>query len=95
MIGSLATRALYKDGEPPLIPLGMLLTYILDIVDMLSRVPHVFQQNRYLSAVDMSLCYGCVVALLGFAYYRRTRRPYRATERSEKTTTVNETLAIT
>lgn len=55
-------------------PASVLLTYMLDIVNMLSRIPHVFQENRYLSAVDMGLCYGGVVALLGLAYWRKRRR---------------------
>jgi competence protein ComEC len=55
-------------------PARLLLTYMLDIVHLLSRIPHVFQQNRYLSAVDMTLCYVAVVAVIGFSYYIRTRR---------------------
>jgi competence protein ComEC len=55
-------------------PASMLLSYMLDIVNMLSRIPHVFMANRYLSAVDMALCYGGVVALLSLSYLARRRR---------------------
>jgi competence protein ComEC len=55
-------------------PAMVLLTYMLDIVTMLSRLPHVFLQNRYLSAVDMAFCYGAILALLGVAYMGRRRR---------------------
>ncbi len=51
-------------------PAKLLLTYMVDIVDMLSRIPHVFQENRYLSVLDMAACYGAIVFLLGFAYWR-------------------------
>jgi len=44
-------------------PAHVLLTYMVDVVYMLSRIPHVFQQNRYLSTLDMALCY-CIAALL-------------------------------
>lgn len=55
-------------------PAQVLLTYMLDIVNLLSRIPHVFQQNRYLSAVDMTLCYAGVAALLAIGYASRRRR---------------------
>ncbi len=55
-------------------PAQVLLTYMIDVVNMLSRVPHVFQQNRYLSAVDMALCYTGVVAVIGLAYLGSRRR---------------------
>jgi len=55
-------------------PAQVLLTYMLDVVNLLSRVPHVFQQNRYLSAVDMVLCYGAVALTLGLAYAHSRRR---------------------
>lgn len=55
-------------------PAQILLTYMLDVVNLLSRIPHIFQQNRYLSAVDMVLCYGAVMVLLGIGYLRRRRR---------------------
>ncbi|MEJ0072537.1 MAG: ComEC/Rec2 family competence protein [Candidatus Saccharibacteria bacterium] len=54
-------------------PARVLLTYMLDVVNLLSRIPHVFQQNRYLSAVDMALCYGGLVAVLLLAYGGRRR----------------------
>lgn len=57
-------------------PAQILLTYMLDIVNLLSRIPHVFQQNRYLSAIDMAVCYAVVVAVLSFVYIRKKRRPW-------------------
>lgn len=55
-------------------PAHVLLTYMLDIVGLLSRIPHVFQQERYVSVIDMTGCYAAVVALLVIAYRRRKRR---------------------
>ncbi len=55
-------------------PAQVVLTYMLDVVNLLSRVPHAFQQNRYLSAVDMGLCYAAVVVVLGIAYWRKHRK---------------------
>jgi hypothetical protein len=40
---------------------------------MLARLPHVFVQNRYLSAVDMALCYVGVVAMLIVAWAAKRR----------------------
>jgi competence protein ComEC len=55
-------------------PARILLTYMLDVVNLLSRIPHVFQQNRYLSAVDMTLCYATVIGVVTMAYYLRKKR---------------------
>jgi len=55
-------------------PAMVLLTYMLDVVTMLSRLPHIFLQNRYLSAVDMTACYLAIVGLLAAAYTGRRRR---------------------
>jgi ComEC/Rec2-related protein len=54
-------------------PARILLTYMLDVVNLLSRIPNVFQQNRYLSAVDMGVCYALVVAAVCLAYAARRR----------------------
>lgn len=59
-------------------PAALLLTYMLDIVRLLARIPHVFQQNRYLSAGDMAACYGLVASVLLWAYGRRKRRKWFA-----------------
>lgn len=56
-------------------PARWLLTYMLDVVNLLARVPHVFQQNRYLSAIDMSVCYALTVAAVCTAYIVRRRNP--------------------
>ena len=55
-------------------PANVLLTYMLDIANMLSRIPHVFQQNRYLSATDMVASYALVVLLLLFIWRRQRRK---------------------
>jgi hypothetical protein len=38
-----------------------MLTYMLDTATALSRIPHAFQTNTYLGAIDMALCYGSIV----------------------------------
>jgi len=68
-------------------PATVLLTYMLDIVDLLSNIPHVFLANRYLSAVDMAACYALLVGVLLVAYIRSRQRlplglPLRNTQRS-------------
>jgi predicted membrane metal-binding protein len=55
-------------------PARLLLTYMLDVVNLLSRIPNIFQQNRYLSVVDMGACYVAVVVIIGLAYYAQHRR---------------------
>ena len=45
-------------------PAVWLLTYMVDVVNILSRVPHAFIENRFLSVADMAVCYGAVVAAL-------------------------------
>lgn len=57
-------------------PAQVLLTYMLDIVALLAKVPHVFLQNRYLSIVDIVACYAAIVAILwlGYAKSRRLQR---------------------
>ncbi len=54
-------------------PANVLLTYMLDIAQLLSRVPHVFQENRYLSAVDMAACYSFVALVLVFLWKRQQK----------------------
>ena len=51
-------------------PAKLLLTYMLDSALLLSRVPHIFQNNTYISAIDMIVCYGLVLALV-FGFRRR------------------------
>jgi hypothetical protein len=51
-------------------PAKLLLTYMLDTAEVLSRIPHIFQTNVYLGVGDMVLCYG-VVAFCLLAVYRR------------------------
>jgi len=55
-------------------PAQVLLTYMLDVVNMLSRIPHVFQQNRYLSVAEMVFCYGMVTSVLAGVHWDRRRR---------------------
>lgn len=55
-------------------PAQVLLTYMLDIVNLLARIPHIFQQNKYLSAVDVTACYALVAAVLLLAYAKRRQR---------------------
>lgn len=52
-------------------PAQLLLTYMLDVTALLSRVPHAFQTNVYLSWVDMALCYGVVLFAIAALYKRR------------------------
>jgi ComEC/Rec2-related protein len=54
-------------------PAHILLTYMVDVVNVLSRIPHVFQQNRYLSTAEIIFCYAALVVGLCVAYsVRRT-----------------------
>lgn len=54
-------------------PAQVLLTYMLDIVTMLSHVPHVFQQNRYISVVEMAAWYMALAACLAVLHWKRRR----------------------
>ena len=53
-------------------PAKLLLTYMLDVATLLSRIPHVFQTNVYLSALDVAFCYGAILLLAGL-FYRKKR----------------------
>lgn len=55
-------------------PAKLLLTYMLDVATLLSRIPHVFQTNVYLSVADMALLYGCIAVLTALFY--RYKRPW-------------------
>lgn len=55
-------------------PAKFVLTYMLDVANALSRIPHVFQTNLYLGSLDMALCYGLI--LLGSAALYRKRRTW-------------------
>lgn len=55
-------------------PANVLLTYMLDVARLLSRIPHVFQENRYLSVVDMTVCYALIALLVFFGWYRKRRK---------------------
>ncbi len=54
-------------------PAQLVLTYMLDVATALSRVPHSFQTNVYITAFDMALCYAALVTIL-FALYRPARQ---------------------
>lgn len=57
-------------------PAQVVLTYMLDVVNLLSRVPHVFQQNWYISTLDMVFWYASVTLLLVLLYQAYKRRFY-------------------
>jgi competence protein ComEC len=54
-------------------PANLLLTYMLDTAQLLSRLPYAFQENRYISAVDMVACYALVLGVL-WLFVRRQKR---------------------
>ncbi len=58
-------------------PAQVLLTYMVDMATLLSRLPHVFQTNTYLSLFDMALCYALVL-LLVYGIYRQRPVWYEA-----------------
>ena len=53
-------------------PATGVLTYMLDIAVWLSRIPNIFQENRYLSTIDMVLCY-CLIVFVTVILYRPKR----------------------
>lgn len=55
-------------------PANVLLTYMLDVARLLSRIPHVFQENRYLSVADMVTCYVFIASLVLFAWRRKRKK---------------------
>lgn len=52
-------------------PAQILLTYMLDMTTLLSRVPHIFKINSYLSLFDMVLCYALVLVGVFVLYKKR------------------------
>jgi len=68
-------------------PAKLLLTYMLDVVGYLASLPHVFQQNRYISVAEMAVCYAGVVVTVMVAYWTGLRRKGHAyVERAEPIT---------
>ena len=49
-------------------PAHLLLTYMLDVSVWLSRLPYIFQSNRYISAIDMFLYYLLLFLLIVLLY---------------------------
>lgn len=49
-------------------PAKALLTYMLDVVELLSRVPHAYLTNRYMSTAQMVASYACIVAVTAMLY---------------------------
>jgi competence protein ComEC len=64
-------------------PARIILTYMLDIADMLSRIPHVFAQNIGLSMTGLLVLYGTAGVLTGILW-RKSRRPHTATVAVDK-----------
>lgn len=55
-------------------PASLLLTYMLDVANLLSRIPHIFIQNISLSVAGMVFLYTCVVGLLAILKTRNKRQ---------------------
>lgn len=55
-------------------PARVLLTYMLDIATLLSRIPHVFVQNVVLPVAGMVLLYGSVLLVLIILHSREKRK---------------------
>lgn len=53
-------------------PAKFLLTYMLDTASLLSRLPHIFRTDTYLSAFDMALCYAGI-GLFALALHRKKK----------------------
>lgn len=62
-------------------PAQLVLTYMLDVATALSRVPHSFRTNVYISAIDMVLCYAAIVIVLLVLYKPRRKSWVSAVER--------------
>lgn len=67
------------------LPLRWLLSYMLDVAMLLAKTPHGFLTNRYLTSVDMLLCYTGIVILLAWLYRPKRSAWYAITE-ARKTT---------
>lgn len=55
-------------------PANVLLSYMLDVAHLLSRIPHIFHENLYLSAVDMAVCYAAMLGLVWLLVRRQRKR---------------------
>jgi competence protein ComEC len=64
-------------------PARIVLTYMLDVANMLSRLPHVFAQNIGFSTWQMLCCYGLLV-FLTFVLRHKTKRHKSATITDKK-----------
>ena len=65
-------------------PARILLTYMLDIAHMLSRIPHVFVQNLGFSWQQMALCYLLIAGLTFALYFKRKSKKRIITDKKEE-----------
>jgi competence protein ComEC len=64
-------------------PASVLLTYMLDIASLLSRIPHIFVQNVSLTVSGMVLLYACVLVVIGILWSREKRKAAILTDINE------------
>lgn len=68
------------------LPLRWLLTYMLDVAALLSKVPNGFRTGMYLTVFDMILCYAAIVLLLAWLYRVKRPRWYDSLKETEQYT---------
>ncbi|HET8709026.1 MAG TPA: ComEC/Rec2 family competence protein, partial [Candidatus Saccharimonadales bacterium] len=75
-------------------PALILMTYMLDISTLLSRIPHVFVQNLALSLKQLILLYGVTASVCTLLYRRNKLKYVTLTDRTETTRLENQTHDI-
>jgi len=65
-------------------PARILLTYMLDIATLLSRIPHVFVQNLSFSLAQMLVCYGMLGSLTIALHFKSKLKNGKITETRKK-----------
>lgn len=63
-------------------PAVVLLTYMLDVATMLSRIPHVFVQNLAFSLVELAGLYGIIATMIYLLYHKSTLKYAIITDRN-------------
>lgn len=65
-------------------PAQVLLTYMLDIAHLLSRIPHTFLQNLSFSWQEMLACYGMVAVLTAILHFKKPDKNAKITDETNE-----------
>jgi len=75
-------------------PAQLLLTYMLDIVQLLSRIPHVFVQNLNFSLAEMIVSYALIGLFSAALYWKKKSKNATITDKNNKEQGIERTFEV-